>query len=78
MNGNQTDGEQPDQPRGDAFVDGRVDGEKLAELLTFPEGSHLEFKSELNLETPEGKVKFAKDVVAMSMATWRIHPCRSR
>jgi hypothetical protein len=58
--------DESDTPRGDAFVDGRVDEEKLAELLAFPEGSHLEFKAELNLETTEGKVKFAKDVVAMS------------
>ena len=33
-------------PRFEAFVDGRVDEEKLAELLSFPGGSHLEFKAE--------------------------------
>lgn len=66
MTENTTPGDEPQPPRGHAFVDGRVDEEKLAELLTFPEGSHLEFKSILDLETTEGKVKFAKDVVAMS------------
>lgn len=33
----------PDRPNANAFVDGRVTEEKLAELLTFPEGTHLEF-----------------------------------
>lgn len=57
--------QEPD-PHFDGFIDGRVDEEKVAELLTFSEGTHLEFKSTLDLDRKEGKVKFAKDVVAMS------------
>lgn len=58
--------DEPELPSFNAFVDGRVDGEKLTELLGLPEGSHLEFKSEIDVDSTEGKVKFAKDVVAMS------------
>ena len=43
-------------PRFEAFVDGRVDEEKLAELLSFPEGSHLEFKAELLLSVLKSRV----------------------
>lgn len=56
----------PEGQPGAAFVDRRVDEEKLNELLTFPEGTHLEFKSTVDIDSREGKVKFAKDVVAMS------------
>ena len=55
-----------DDRYGESFVDRRVDEEKLNELLAFPEGTHLEFKSTVDIDTREGKVKFAKDVVAMS------------
>ncbi|KRD04950.1 hypothetical protein ASE48_20125 [Mycobacterium sp. Root265] len=53
-------------PADQAFVDGRTDYEKLVELLAFPEGTHLDFKAELDLGSTESKLKFAKDVVAMS------------
>lgn len=58
--------DEPEPPSFNAFVDGRVDGEKLAELLGLPEGSHLEFKSKIDVDSTEGKVKLTKDVVAMS------------
>lgn len=53
-------------PADQAFVDGRTDYEKLVELLALPEGTHLDFKAELDLGSTESKLKFAKDVVAMS------------
>lgn len=46
-------------------VDGRTDSEKLIELLTQSEETALEFKSSINLDNQEGKVKFVKDAVAM-------------
>jgi Putative DNA-binding domain len=62
----QASGDSPRQPLPDTFVDRRTDYEKLVELLTFTEGTHLEFKAELNLGSKEAKLKFVKDVVAMS------------
>jgi hypothetical protein len=59
-------GDEPEKQSPDAFVDGRTDYEKLVELLTFPEGPHLDFKAELDIVSTEAKVKFVKDVVAMS------------
>ena len=47
-------------------VDGRTDLEKLIELLGEPEQEHLDFKEDVDLSKSEGKVKFVKDVVAMS------------
>jgi predicted HTH transcriptional regulator len=55
-----------EKPADQAFVDGRTDYEKLVELLAFPEGTHLDFKAELDLGSTESKLKFVKDVVAMS------------
>lgn len=47
-------------------VDGRTDMEKLIELLGEPEQEHLDFKEGVDLSKSEDKVKFVKDVVAMS------------
>ena len=47
-------------------VDGRTDVEKLIELLGEPEQEHLDFKEDVDLSKSEDKVKFVKDVVAMS------------
>ena len=47
-------------------VDGRTDMEKLIELLGEPEQEHLDFKEDVDLSKLEDKVKFVKDVVAMS------------
>lgn len=47
-------------------VDGRTDMEKLIELLGEPEQEHLDFKEDVDLSKSEDKVKFVKDVVAMS------------
>ncbi len=46
--------------------DGRMDSEKLEELLGNPEDTHLDLKAEVDLDSTEGKLKFTKDVVAMS------------
>ena len=43
-----------------------MDLEKLEELLGNPEETHLDLKSEVDLDSTEGKLKFTKDVVAMS------------
>ncbi|MGO9927141.1 MAG: helix-turn-helix domain-containing protein, partial [Mycobacterium sp.] len=59
-------GDESEKQSPDAFVDGRTDYEKLVELLTFPEGRHLDFKAELDLGSTEAKMRFVKDVVAMS------------
>jgi len=47
-------------------VDGRTDMEKLIELLGEPEQEHLDFKEDVDLSKSEDKVKFVKDVAAMS------------
>lgn len=47
-------------------VDGRTDMEKLTELLGEPEQEHLDFKENVDLSKSEDRVKFVKDVVAMS------------
>ena len=47
-------------------VDGRTDLEKLRELLSEPEQTHLEFKSSLNLADNRDRVEFVKDAVSMS------------
>lgn len=47
-------------------VDGRTDIEKLIELLGEPEQEHLDFKEGVDLSKSEDKVKFVKDVIAMS------------
>lgn len=47
-------------------VDGRTDMEKLIELLGEPEQEHLDFKEDVDLSRSEDKVKFVKDVIAMS------------
>ena len=57
-----TDDQPPaDDDRGDrlsdAFVDGRVDEEKLAELLTFREGSHLELPGEEDPRAREARIR---------------------
>lgn len=44
----------------------RTDLEMLRNLLLQTEGEHLDFKLQLDLESTEGKVKFAKDVVALA------------
>ncbi|WP_157897806.1 AlbA family DNA-binding domain-containing protein [Mycolicibacterium rutilum] len=43
-----------------------MDSEKLEELLGNPEDTHLDLKAEVDLDSTEGKLKFTKDVVAMS------------
>lgn len=54
------------QHQANDFVDGRTDLEKLAELLKLTEGTHLDFKAALDLDSTEAKLRFVKDVVAMS------------
>lgn len=44
----------------------RTDEEMLRNFLLQAEGEHLDFKLCLDLESAEGKVKFAKDVVALA------------
>lgn len=46
--------------------DGRTDYEKLLELLGVPEETHLDLKARVDLGSPADKLKFVKDVVAMS------------
>ena len=46
--------------------DGRTDYEKLLELLGVPEETHLDLKAKVDLDAPEDKLKFVKDVVTMS------------
>ena len=47
-------------------LDGRTDREKLSELLEAGEQTHLDYKSQLDLQDPAGRLNFVKDVVAMS------------
>ncbi|MEU4841759.1 AlbA family DNA-binding domain-containing protein [Nocardia testacea] len=47
-------------------VDGRTDYDKLVELLGFPEETHLDFKSKVDLALPVDRLKFVKDAVSMS------------
>ncbi|MBE1515180.1 AlbA family DNA-binding domain-containing protein [Nesterenkonia halotolerans] len=65
MTGTNTGSESNGHARGVVIVEGRTDREKLVELLTFPEETHLEFKKDLNLGDPEAKLKFVKDAVAI-------------
>lgn len=58
--------EASDRARGDAFVDRRTDYEKLVELLALGEGTRLDFKRQLDLDSRLAQLNFAKDVVAMS------------
>lgn len=44
----------------------RTDEEMLRNLLMQAENEHLDFKLQLDLESTEGRVKFAKDVVALA------------
>lgn len=46
--------------------DGRTDAEKLSELLTGPEQTHLEFKSTLDLTSLKHELNFVKDAVTMT------------
>ncbi|SHU63705.1 putative transcriptional regulator with HTH domain [Mycobacteroides abscessus subsp. abscessus] len=46
--------------------DGRMDFEKLKELLGNPEQTHLDLKSKVDLTSAADKLKFAKDAVTMA------------
>lgn len=47
-------------------VDGRTDREKLVELLQLPEQTHLEFKSNVDLDSKHDELHFVKDAVSMT------------
>lgn len=47
-------------------VDGRIDKEKLSELLQSPEETHLEFKTILDFSDKQDELNFVKDAVSMA------------
>ena len=47
------------------IIDGRTDLEKFQQLRNYPEGTNLEFKSNLDLRNSRDKLNLVKDIVSM-------------